>query len=108
MPDDFNYRIVTAPDEAQLARNVQHFIKDGWAPQGGVAMWAQIVVGGKQAEWAQAMTKALPEPLLGEAVEWESLDGLYRTTEKWKAENWAPNIGVRVIRRAPIDGVRKD
>jgi hypothetical protein len=37
---------------------------------------------------------------LADAVEWESLDGLYRTTDKKMAENWAPNIGVRVVRRA--------
>lgn len=37
---------------------------------------------------------------LGEAIEWESLDGLHRTMDKSMAENWAPNVGVRVIRRA--------
>ena len=37
---------------------------------------------------------------LGEAVEWESEDGLHRTTDKEMAKNWAPNIGVRVVRRA--------
>jgi hypothetical protein len=44
----------------------------------------------------------LPDPsaTLAEAVEWESLDGLMRTTDKAKAENWAAAVGVRVVRRA--------
>lgn len=43
------------------------------------------------------------EPL-GVAVEWETLDGLHRTTDKAMAENWAPHVGVRVVRRAPGGG----
>jgi hypothetical protein len=39
------------------------------------------------------------EPL-GEAVEWESADGLYRTTDKKIAANWAGGVGVNVVRRA--------
>lgn len=41
-----------------------------------------------------------PSAPLAEAVEWESLDGVYRTTDKAVAENWAGAIGVRVVRRA--------
>jgi hypothetical protein len=41
-----------------------------------------------------------PEAALAEAVEWETLDGIRRTTDKAIAENWATRDGVRVIRRA--------
>jgi hypothetical protein len=55
---DFNYRVVTAQSEGQLAANVQNFINDGWVPQGGVTLWRQVFAGSSLSEWAQAMTKA--------------------------------------------------
>lgn len=45
-----------------------------------------------------------PDAVLGEAIEWESSDGLYRTTDKKVAENWASAIGVNVIRRSQSEG----
>jgi len=44
----------------------------------------------------------MPDPRtpLAEAVEWETLDGTERTTDKARARNWASVVGVRVVRRA--------
>lgn len=55
-----------------------------------------------EAQLLYAILQRLPDPSvsLPEAVEWESLDGVYRTTDRAMAENWAPNCGVRVVRRA--------
>lgn len=41
-----------------------------------------------------------PSECLAEAVEWETLDGTDRTTDKSIARNWASAVGVRVVRRA--------
>lgn len=41
-----------------------------------------------------------PSECLAEAVEWETLDGTERTTDKAMARNWAAAVGVRVVRRA--------
>lgn len=51
----------------------------------------------------ERLLERMPDPHapLPEAVEWESLDGMYRTTDKAIAANWAGAIGVRVVRRAP-------
>lgn len=46
-----------------------------------------------------------PSAPIGEAIEWESADGLYRTTDRKMAENWAGAVGVTVVRRAPAPGV---
>jgi hypothetical protein len=46
------------------------------------------------------------EDALPEAVEWETLDGTERTTDKAMAKNWASAVGVRVVRRAVIDKAR--
>jgi hypothetical protein len=44
----------------------------------------------------------LPDPRaeLGEVLEWESADGLYRTTDRNIAASWAARIGVTVVRRS--------
>ena len=53
--------------------------------------------GRKCYELGARSTAAQPLP---EAIEWEMLDGTNRTTDKAMAQNWAANVGVRVVRRA--------
>lgn len=57
-----------------------------------------------EAQLLYAILLRLPDPNapLAEAVEWESLDGISRTTDKDMAANWASAIGVRVVRRATL------
>jgi hypothetical protein len=43
-----------------------------------------------------------PEEPLGEAVEWETEDGLMRTTDRKTAISWSSHFTMRVVRRAPI------
>lgn len=59
-----------------------------------------------EAQLLFAILQRLPDPNapLPEAVEWESLDGTCRTTDKDMARNWAGAIGVRVVRRAAGGG----
>lgn len=61
-----------------------------------------------EAQLLYAILQRLPDQSapLGEPVEWESSDGLYRTTDRRKAENWAANIGVTVVRRAPVSATQ--
>jgi hypothetical protein len=51
-----------------------------------------------------SMSDCLDEPAepLGEAVEWETEDGLMRTTDKKTAISWSSHFTMRVVRRAPI------
>ena len=44
-------------------------------------------------------------PMIEEAVEWESGDGLHRTTDRLMAEGWSRNIGCRVVRRAAPESI---
>lgn len=55
-----------------------------------------------EAQLLYAILQRLPDPEapLPEAVEWETLDGTERTTDKAMARNWAGAVGVRVVRRA--------
>jgi hypothetical protein len=55
-----------------------------------------------EAQLLYAILQRLPDPKapLPEAVEWESLDGLNRTTDKRIAQNMSLHGGVRVVRRA--------
>jgi hypothetical protein len=78
--------------------NIDNF---GWVTatgKDGCSVESQSV----EAQLLYAILQRLPDPseTLPEAVEWESSDGVYRTTDKAMAANWAGAIGVRVVRRA--------
>lgn len=68
---------------------------EGWA--GRLTMRRE----GKFVDYVPAGSAVPAEPL-PEAVEWETLDGTERTTDKALARNWAANVGVRVVRRAAV------
>ena len=52
------YRIINAGSEAELAREVNNTIKEGWKPQGGVSVTKGLApLLGHAFVWGQAMVK---------------------------------------------------
>lgn len=94
-------RLLGAEEVAQAGRNIS-----GAADQiTRAAEYMQSAVDQLQRalEWHAdriEAAKVSPNAPLGEAIEWESADGLHRTTDKAVAANWAPSVGVIVVRRA--------
>lgn len=101
------YLVIEAECAHDLAASVSRHVRLGYRCQGGMAVATTEQKDERKGYsetrtiYAQAMVLASADDVLGEAVEWETTDGLHRTRDPAMARFWKENsIGMRAVRGA--------